>query len=337
MKTLLLLLSLILLLFPSCSPDTTLRTRDIYLVSVADDFHNSSNTSNRLKTAVSDQAALISQIETFGDVHVYSFVSQHGKRYISIPTVSNPEKTPSFKAADKNCSLLSSSSDESFDHYEYIPSSGESEVDWTMDTVLETVSELHTGEDDIIIFTYSGHGDKKGGALITNADGENYRTTNREKIIEVFSSLSGNKIFFLDSCYSSYFISDTTLTTTDTFTSDEDQYEGEDYIGGIKKSTIVRTADTSPSLWIMASAGRKQTASDSLSEGDSTFQSHYGAFTYYLLKALGYNMDRNESERDSSPLTFYSLYSYIMSAFPSSELKIQTPRASLKRLDIRLR
>lgn len=335
MKTVILILSLVLLIFPSCTPDTTLLERDIYIISVADDFQNSSF--NPLKTAVSDQASLISQFQTFDRVHIYSFISQHGKRYISIPTETNPEKTPSFRAADKNCNLLSSPSDEKFDHFEYIPSAAETTVDWTMDTVLEEVRKLHTGEDDIIIFTYSGHGDEKSGALITNASGTTYRTTNREMIIEAFTSLSGNKIFFLDSCYSGNFIAETTLNTTDTFTSDEDRYEGEDYIRGILKSSIIRTDDTQPSLWIMASAGREQKASDSNDSGDSPFQSHYGAFTYYLLKALGFNMDRNESERKSSSLTFYSIYDYIMSSFPSSELTIQTPRTSLKRLDIRLK
>ena len=87
----------------------------------------------------------------------------------------------------------------------------------------------------------------------------------------------------------------------------------------------------------MASAGRNQAASDSLSAGDSIVQSHYGAFTYYLLKALGYDMDTNEARKDTSSLTFYGIYSYIRSAFPSSEIDIQTPRVSLKRLDIRLR
>ncbi len=333
MKTFLLILSLILLLFPSCSPDTTISDRDIYLISVADDFKGGTE----LKTVVSDQAALISQIETIGNVHVYSFVSQHGKRYMSVPTDTNPEKTPLFKPVDSSCNELSSPSDTSFDHFEYVPSSAETEVEWTMDTVFEEIGKIHSGENDLIIFTYSGHGDTNG-ALATNyGSSGKYRLTNKEEIISKFSSLSGNKIFFLDSCYSGNFIPDSTLNTTDTFTTKEDHYEGEDYLKGIQNSTLTKTEDTQPSLWIMASAGRKQKASDSLNASDSAFQEHYGAFSYYLLKALGYNMEKNEREAKSSSLTFYSIYSYIMSVFPSYELKIQTPRTSLKRLDIRLR
>ena len=338
MKTFLLILSLALLLFPSCSPDTTLSDRDIYLISVADDFHNYKGGLNELETVVSDQAALISQIETFGNVHIYFFVNQHGKRYMSVPTDTNPDKTPLFKPVDSSCTELTSSSDTSFDHFEYVPSSTETVANWTMIQILdEFVRSLHTGTDDLIIFTYSGHGDANG-SLQTNSDtSNNFDTTNREMIIEAFSSLSGNKIFFLDSCYSGNFIPDTTLNTTDTFTTNEDRYEGEDYLEGIKNSSLVKAEDYQPSLWIMSSAGRKQEASDHADTGDSVFQKHYGAFTYFLLKALGYNMDKNEREAKSSSLTFYSIYSYIRKNFPTEEIYDQTPRTSLKRLDIRLR
>lgn len=341
MKLVLLVLSIIVILFPSCTPDTTLTERDIYLISVSDDFYNE-NKYGTLKTTISDQAALINQIGTLGNVHVYAFVSHHGKRYIS-----TPDKAPLFKPADSACNILESPMDDAFDHFEYIPSSTETTNNWTMDDVLTTVGSLPTGEDDIIIFTYSGHGEENTGALITYYRGA-YRdaqgklhllhdTTNREAVIEAFSSISGKKIFFLDSCFSGNFISQGTLNTLDTFTTDEDQYEGEDYISAIKCSTLTRKTDTTPSLWIMAAAGRKQKANDSTDDADSAIQEHFGAFTYYLLKALGYNMEKNESEKKSSPLTFYSIYSYIMASFPSSEIKSQTPRTSLKRLDVKLR
>lgn len=332
MKIVLLILTLTVILFPSCTSDTTITERDIYLISVSDDFYNTTKYST-LKTTISDQAALISQIGTLGNVHVYAFVSHKGRRYVS-----TPDKTPLFKPADSDCNILSSPTDGAFNHFEYIPSSTETTNNWTMDDVLTTVGNLPTGENDIIIFTYSGHGEENTGALITNYRGiDNYDTTNKEAVIEVFSSISGKKIFFLDSCFSGNFITQGTLNSLDSFTTDEDQYEGEDYISAIKCSTLTKKTDTTPSLWIMAAAGRKQKANDSGESADSSLQQHFGAFTYYLLKALGYNMDRNESEKKSSSLTFYSIYSYIMSSFPSSEIKGQTPRTSLRRLDVKLR
>lgn len=343
MKLVLLVLSLIVILFPSCSPDTTLTERDIYLISVCDDFYDSQK-AFKLKTTSSDQAALIAQIKTLGNVHVYAFISHNGKRYVSIPTEANPEKTPLFKPADSDCNILESPTDDDFNHF--CPSSTETRDNWRMDDVLDTVGSLHTGENDLIIFTYSGHGEEKTGALITNLRDYHHEGkeviidadyTNKEAVIEAFSSIPGKKIFFLDSCFSGNFISESTLNTLDTFTTDEDYYEGEDYIQAVKCSTLTKKTDTTPSFWIMTAAGRNQKAFDSSDSGDSDIQKHFGAFTYYVLKALGYNMDKNESEKKTSSLTFYSIYAYVMSYFPQSEIKSQTPRTSLKRLDVKLR
>lgn len=324
-----LLLSLVLLLFPSCSPENTLDGRDIYLITVADDFYSSSSERNTLRTVVTDQAALISQLSTLSEnIHIYAFTAQNGKRYYSTH--------PRFEPVDKYGNITDASSS-SFDHFSYVAESAESTSDWTMDSVLDAVGSLSTDSDDLIIFTYSGHGDKGTGDFITNANHTPYRTTDKYAVISAFSALPGRKVFFLDSCYSGSFISSSSFVTKDTFSTDEDKYTGEDTLTAVKNSSLKKRAKTQENFWIMASAGRNQAASDSLSAGDSTVQNHYGAFTYYLLKALGYDMDRNEARKDTSSLTFYSVYSYIRSAFPSSELDIQTPRVSLRRLDIRLR
>ena len=324
-----LLLSLILLLFPSCSPESTVHDRDIYLVTVADDFYSSTSERNTLKTVVTDQAAIISQISTLSDnVHIYAFTSQNGKRYYSTH--------PKFEPVDQKGNKVDASSS-SFDHFNYIAESAESTADWTMDTVIKTVGNIVSTSDDLIIFTYSGHGENETGDFITNASHDPYITTDKYTVLNVFSELPGKKVFFLDSCYSGNFISSSSFVTKDTFSTDEDKYTGEDTLTAVKTSSLEKTAKTQENFWIMASAGKNQAASDSLSAGDSTVQSHYGAFTYYLLKALGYDMDTNEARKDTSSLTFYGIYSYIRSAFPSSEIDIQTPRVSLKRLDIRLR
>lgn len=329
MMTITLLLSLILLLFPSCSPESTIKERDIYLVTVADDFYSSTSERNTLKTVVTDQAAIISQISTLSDnVHIYAFTSQNGKRYYSTH--------PKFEPVDQKGNKVDASSS-LFDHFNYIAESAESTEDWTMNTVLEKIGTIVSSSDDLIIFTYSGHGENGTGDFITNANHDPYITTNKQAVFDVFAELPGKKVFFLDSCYSGNFINSSSFVTKDTFSSDEDKYTGEDTLTAVKTSSLEKTAMTQENFWIMASAGKNQAASDSLSAGDSTVQSHYGAFTYYLLKALGYDMDTNEAKKDTSSLTFYGIYSYIRSAFPSSELDIQTPRVSLKRLDIRLR
>lgn len=326
MVTIILILTA-LLLFPSCSPESGM-SNEIYLISVADDFTGSSNSNNILKAVNNDQAAIVMQLSTFrdtGSVHIYAFAAQDGNRYFSTH--------PSYTPVDSSGHEVESSSS-SFKRFIFNKKSAE-KTGWTMKDVLDTVGNLTPGENDIVIFTYSGHGDTNG-ALLTNPSDKNYESTNVADIKEKFSSIPGRKIFVLDSCYSGFFISQDTLDTTDTFTGSEGTYTGENKIEAVKNSTLVKKSDDYPSFWIMAAAGKGQKASDSLHTGEP-FQSYYGAFTYYFLSAIGYDMDNNTSKKRSEELTFYSIYSYIREEFPSSEISIQTPRASLKRLDIRLR
>ncbi len=321
------ILALILALFPSCTPDSSLETREIHVITVADDFYNHRKT---LKNVINDQAALVGEFLTFGDnVHIHAYTAQEGKRYYSTH--------PNYTAVNKEGAEVDRSSTE-FDHFQYVPTSAESISGWTMDDVLAEIGALNTTSGDLVIFTYSGHGDEKQGALLTNYRGGNsWDSTNKEAVIEALNSINGYKVLFLDSCYSGSFITDGTITTTDTFTTDEDRYNGEDYIEAFKKSSLEKTADSSPDMWIMSASGRNQESLDYLTDRDSIFQEHFGAFTYYILKALGYDMDLNEARKETTILTFYSIYDYVRANFPSSTIDAQTPRVKLRRLDVRLR
>ncbi len=328
MVTIILILT-VLLLFPSCSPESGMNN-EIYLISVAEDFtgYGESGTSSVLKTVNNDQAAIVMQLSTFrdsGSVHIYAFAAQDGNRYFSTH--------PSYTPVDSDGNEVDASSS-SFKRFLFNAKSAE-KTGWTMKDVLETVGSLNPDDNDIVIFTYSGHG-AENGALLTNPTGKNYESTNVTDIKEKFSSIPGRKVFILDSCYSAQFISQNTLDSTETFKGNENTYTGEDKINAIKNSTLNKKSDDWASFWIMAAAGKGQKASDSLHTGEP-FQSCYGAFSYYFLSAIGYDMDNNSSKKRSGELTFYSIYSYIRSAFPSSEISIQTPRASLKRLDLRIR
>ena len=341
------LLSLVLALFPSC--DNSLKTRDVYVISVADDAYGSGR-NNELKTTCNDLASTISQLGTFSDnTHVYAFISHEGKHFVFSGEDGN---LPSFTPYDSEGNRLSSSSDSAFTHFHYGDStcvyasvaatSTEEECFWDMDDVLSLVRGLKgtIKEDDLIIFTYSGHGDSTG-ALQTNikvsGNTLTWTETSPETIIDAFGDISGKKVFFLDSCYSGNFVPAGSMTGTDTFNK-SGNYTGSDYIKALENSSLIRVDDALPDFWIMSAATEKQEAGDSLKyENDSPFQPYYGAFTYYLLKALGFNMESNEAERLNSALTFYNVYDSITSSFPTSVFYKQTPRASQKRLDIRLR
>lgn len=320
------LLLSILLIFPSCSPDSSLgKERKTYIITVADDFE-SDHQYRKLKTVVTDQAALYNQFSTFENVEIRCYIAQNGKRYLSL--------SPEYRAEDeKNNPTEADSSN--FDHFTFIPKEGE-EKNWSIETVLEDVGKINAEKEDLIIFTYSGHSDNNGSFVTNyNRDSGKYDTTNKERVLEAFSSISGKKVFFLDTCFSGQFISESNFSTTDSFNSSQTKYLGEDYLNAIKNLSFKAIKNESKKdFWILSSAGSNQEAYDT-GFGNEPNVKHYGALTYYLLLSLGYDMERNEARTVKTPLTFYSIYSYIWQNFPEKEN--QTPRVERKKLDIRIR
>ena len=215
----------------------------------------------------------------------------------------------------------------------YLSKEGE-ENNWSIETVLEDVGKINAEKDDLIIFTYSGHSDNTG-SFVTNYNSNKYDTTNKERVLEAFSSINGKKVFFLDTCFSGQFISESNFSTTDSFNSSQTKYLGEDYLEAIKNLSFNTIKNESKKdFCILSSTGSNQEAYDT-GFGNEPNVKHYGAMTYYLLLSLGYDMERNEARTVNRPLTFYSIYSYIWQHFPEKEN--QTPRVERKRLDIRIR
>lgn len=329
----LLILSFILSLF-SCSNEVIPEEREIYIVTVADDFYNYNGNGRKLENVVTDQAALSMQFQTFGDIHIRSYISQDGKRYTS--------SSPLYVPVDKNKNELERNDDENFKSFMYKPKIGEEESGWRIYDVMEYLGSLVLGEDDILIFSYSGHGEKPSGALMTNASETStvWDSISPEDLLERISTLGGKKLVILDSCYSGIYIPSSPLSTSDVFSTEEkeDRWVGISYPKAMKDALLTKR-DKYPysDIWILSSTGRGQEASDSLDGGDGPFQLSYGAFTYYLLKALGYDTDRNEAVEGDSSLTVYSIYSYVRKHFPDYETQIQTPRVSNGGLDLALR
>ena len=326
----LLILSLILSLF-SCSNEVIPEEREIYIVTVADDFYNYNGNGRKLENVVTDQAALSMQFQTFGDIHIRSYISQDGKRYTS--------SSPLYVPVDKNKNELERNDDENFKSFMYKPKIGEEESGWRIYDVMEYLGSLVLGEDDILIFSYSGHGEKPSGALMTNASETStvWDSISPEDLLERISTLGGKKLVILDSCYSGIYIPSSPLSTSDVFSTEEkeDRWVGISYPKAMKDALLTKR-DKYPysDIWILSSTGRGQEALDG---GDGPFQLSYGAFTYYLLKALGYDTDRNEAVEGDSSLTVYSIYSYVRKHFPDYETQIQTPRVSNGGLDLALR
>ena len=328
----LLIILFILLSLTSCSPQISPTDRDIYLVTIADDFYNYNGNGRKLGNVITDQAAIYMQFQTLGDINVKAYISQNGERYSS--------SSPIYIPVDKNGNELSFNMDSSFKGFKYKPKDGEEEDRWNIYVVMEYLGTLELGENDLLILTYSGHGEKNSGNLMTNASQTtaDYDALKVEELNERVSSLGGKKLIVLDSCYSGQFVSSSPLTSADVFSDKdkEDRWLGKNYIKAMVDSVFSpeKEGKDYTNLWILSSSGKSQEASDSLDGGDGPFQLSYGAFTYYLLKGLGYDTDRNEAVKKEERVTVYSLYSYIRRNFPDYETQIQTPRVSYGPLDL---
>ena len=326
---------LLILSLLSCSNEVVPTGREIYLVTIADDFYDYNGNGRKLENVVTDQAALYMQIQTLGDIHVMSYISQNGKRYTS--------SSPIYVPVDKNNVELDGNDSEDFNGFLYRPKEGEEESAWTIYEVMDYIGTLVLGEDDLFILSYSGHGEKDNGALMTNASSSSPRwdSLSPEDLLARLETMGGKKLLILDSCYSGVYVPSSPLFSSDVFSTmeKEDRWIGKSYPNAIKDALFSREKEKYPysDIWILSSTGRGQEASDSLEGGDGPFQLCYGAFTYYLLKAMGYDTDRNEAVKKDTQLSVYSIYSYVRKHFPIYETQIQTPRVSNGGLDLRIR
>ncbi|MBQ0070573.1 MAG: caspase family protein [Spirochaetales bacterium] len=321
-------LLLVLSLFVSCRPEPHTQ-RDIYVVSVADDFYGYNGSSRRLENVITDQGALISQLMTLGDVKVHAFLSEKGERYFS--------SSPRFIPVDKNGTELPDALRPSFHGFSFSPQNGDKKMDWTMKDVLEELLSIPSQGNDLVFFLYSGHGDKGTGNLLTNGDPHStlYETMGVGNILDVLEVVGGRKILFIDACYSGFFQPQNSISSVDTFLDDSKSFWDHYSLESTWKEAWKPVIDTNrENLWILTSASTGQEALDSADYGDSPYQKSYGAFTYYLLRALGYDTDQNRAKKKQGRMTFCSLYEEIRRSYPWELLVQQTPCSSRSGIDI---
>lgn len=323
------------ILMVSCSPESINDKRDIYLVTVADDFYGYNGSDRKLGNVITDQAAIFMEFQTLGEIHAMCYISQDGKRYTS--------SSPRYIPLDSDGNELESPEDLSFRRFQYEPKPGESESGWTMEDVMEYMGSIEADKKDLIIFTYSGHGENGSGSLMTNASptSKEWDAISPEDLLDRLSTLGGKKLVVLDSCFSGTFIPSSIFSSSDKFASGEteDRWIGIDYPGAILSSYKGREEDyyARDDIWVLSATGNAEEASDSLENDEGPFQGCYGAYTFYFLKALGYDMERNVPSRKEERISVFSIYSFIRASFPDYETQIQTPRVSMKGLDLVLK
>ena len=233
---------------------------------------------------------------------------------------------------------LSESSGEIYEEYLFLEKDGKRSINgeeykWNHDDLINLLMDIDTVSTDLVLFHYSGHGDETG-ALVTDTISSSRLSP--EALLTAFSGVDGRKCLFLDSCFSGSFIENNgTMKNGEIF--ENGNLKSDSLLSAVIPSflaTFENVAENNDSLWILAAATERQNSFDSWDTGLPQ-QEKFGAFSYYLALALGYDMEHDavtvpaKGER----ITFYGIYSFIRKHMASDLWREATPQATLSHFD----
>ena len=238
------------------------------------------------------------------------------------------------KALSEEIEILATESGEYYEEYLFLEADGKRTVngiekEWTSDDILNTIIGLETLSYDLIIFHYSGHGEEGSGAFAPGPS-QNARLY-PEELIETLKLIDGKKCLFIDSCYSGNLIEDKgALTSGERFDDNELVSDSilNSIIPAIEKSFSSNAENTE--IWTFTAATSEQLSYDSYTD------ENYGAFTYYLLRALGYDTDNQEATipGNGGDITFYDIVNEVKKSMPADLRRAASPQATLLPLDL---
>ncbi len=317
------------------------------VISVASDYYET-NSINNLNNPVNDQAAFIAQMKKLiPESEIYMFRGERGTKYISNSVIDlETSATPqfSYKAAPDNATMYTNSA-------LYLDTDVPNTVtkhDWRMSDVLTLLINLETTNEDLIIFHYSGHGlDGKGDLIggVTTVGNSGYGildTLSPSSILNILNKKDGLFILFIDACYSGNFIESGVLASADRFS---DRIEGGRSTNIYTYSSLLHTIDQSidimlgntttgfTNIYAISASSSKQLSYDGSNSGGKN-QGMFGAFSYYLLLALDYDVENLTPAKNSSMISFYSVYENLWESFSPALKYEQTPRATLSPIDV---
>ena len=227
---------------------------------------------------------------------------------------------------------LTAASGDIYEEYLFLEKNGKRSLNgnnlkWNYDDILWILSELDTISTDLIIFHYSGHGDETG-ALVTDAN-----TVSRlqpERLLDAMTGIDGRKCLFLDSCFSGHFVKDAGyMANGEKFR--DGNLETDNLVNAIMPAfDSLKKEHGNDSIWVLAAATDEQNSFDSWDNG-LPGQDGFGAFSYYLAAALGYDMehDRPGIPAEGTEITFYGIYHEIRDSMAADLRKEATPQVTL--------
>ena len=210
--------------------------------------------------------------------------------------------------------------------------------EWDKETILSAISSLDAEENDLVLFFYSGHGMDGTGELVVSAKEGKMDKISPDELLTALSEIGGKKCVFLDSCYSGAFVENAGMLADGEVFGEDGSLIKEGFLfslGPAISLSITSGRLGTDDIWLMSATTDGQLSYDSGTEGLPN-QEEYGAFSYFLISSLGYDME-NDSPRISqerNEVTFLGLYRDIKRRMTESMWTEQTPQITLTPLDL---
>ena len=210
--------------------------------------------------------------------------------------------------------------------------------EWDKEAILSTISSLEAEENDLVLFFYSGHGMDGTGELVVSAKEGKMDKISPDELLTALSEVGGKKCVFLDSCYSGAFVENAGMLADGEVFGEDGSLMKEGFLfslGPALSLSITSGRLGTDDIWLMSATTDGQLSYDSGTEGLPN-QEEYGAFSYFLISSLGYDME-NDSPRISqerNEVTFLGLYRDIKRRMTESMWTEQTPQITLTPLDL---
>ena len=210
--------------------------------------------------------------------------------------------------------------------------------EWDKETILSAISSLEAEENDLVLFFYSGHGMDGTGELVVSAKEGKMDKISPAELLTAPSEVGGKKCVLVDSCYSGAFVEDAGMLADGEVFGEDGSLIKEGFLfslGPALSLSITSGRLGTDDIWLMSATTDGQLSYDSGTEGLPN-QEEYGAFSYFLISSLGYDME-NDSPRISqerNEVTFLGLYRDIKRRMTESMWTEQTPQITLTPLDL---
>ena len=264
---------------------------------------------------------------------------QDKENNLVVNTLSNPPND--LEAFTHQIDILSSGRD--VERHIFLSQGGARRVngkreEWDKETILSTISSLEAEENDLVLFFYSGHGMDGTGELVVSAKEGKMDKISPDELLTALSEVGGKKCVFLDSCYSGAFVEDAGMLADGEVFGEDGSLIKEGFLfslGPALSLSITSGRLGTDDIWLMSATTDGQLSYDSGTEGLPN-QEEYGAFSYFLISSLGYDME-NDSPRISqerNEVTFLGLYRDIKRRMTESMWTEQTPQITLTPLDL---